>query len=204
MLRLSVTTIDGYIYWRDHEFKSLDELEADIRRESKPSQAMLRGRAFHSVIEHPEETLAGDHYAYEDYRFDRYGIDEVLSHIPKDAIAEAKAEREIEGVMIVGKADALRGLDIYEAKCTGRINVDTYHESYQWRYYLVLFDGQRVNYVLAKYFESKKEPGMITIQEVMPLPCYRYPKLEDDVRRMTAECAEFIVKRNLESYVQQS
>lgn len=202
-MRLSVTAVEAFRLWRDTgDWMALEDLEATIKRETVPNEAMLRGRAFHDVIEFPDDrfvsTMGDDHYRSGEFQFNADGIRRVLTLLPPDRVSEVKTTTEIDGITLVGVADALRGLDAYEAKCTARVDVEKFFDSFQWRAYICLFRCARVCYLLA---QGKDVGRYIQIGDVLPMWLYRYPKLDTDVRRLTNECAEFIAQRNLESYV---
>lgn len=195
-MRLSITTIEAYRMWRDGDWMSLDDLEATIRKETPENEAMQRGRAFHTILERPEDCRRETHYEAHGLCFAPKGIEDVLALLPAGRVSEVKSTYDLDGITLSGVADALHGLDVFEAKCTGQIDAEKYLDSFQWRAYLVMFQAARVRYILAQYRDS----GLIEIPNVLPLPLYRYPKLEDDVRRLAHECAEFVVRRGLESY----
>lgn len=201
-MRLSVTTVEAYRLWREGDWMALETLEAQIRREAPETERMLRGKAFHAVIEDPDgtlrEALGEVNYESGGFHFSGEGIERVLALMPRDGTPEVKATTDIDGITLVAKADGLHGLDVYEAKLTARINVDSYLESFQWRAYLKIFHAMRARYVIAQGSDGE----FVRIGDVMPMDLYRYPKLDDDVRRLMNECADFIVKRNLDSYVQ--
>jgi hypothetical protein len=210
-VRLSITTIEAYRLWRDNEWMSLDDLEATIKRAAVPNEKMLRGIAFHSIIEKPH-AYASQPFGDKQYRvpardgspdfiFDGAGIDRVLEQWPKLPAPEVKSTFEVEGITVVGIADALEGVTVWEAKAPEQIDVEKYVDSFQWRALLKLYNASVVRYVLAQVKDNGAR--FVSISNVLPLPFYRYPKLDDDVRRLASECADFVVKRNLEQYAQE-
>lgn len=203
-MRLSVTTVEAFRLWRDTgDWMALETLERQIRREEPPNEKMLRGRAFHDVLERPRECFIrdqdGGHYESGGYSFSGDGMNSVLTHIPPDRVPEVKAEVVIDGVTLVGKADALHGLTAYEFKFTERVDVENYFDSFQWRAYLQLFGITRVRYLLC---QGKDGGGFLSVYSVLPMDMYRYPSVSEDVRRLTADCAKFITERGLTDYVQ--
>ena len=202
-MRLSVTTVEAFRLWRDTgDWMALEDLEATIRRDAPPNEKMLRGRAFHSVIESPvkQEALGEHFYEAEGYRFGGPGMDRVLAMFPEGCVHEPKAEATVAGVTLVGKADALYGLGAWEAKLSDKIDVERYFDSFQWRAYIVLFGVKWVRYVLG---QGDFSGNFVSVYTALPMTLYTYPKLGEDVRRLTSECAEFIVMRGLESHVQE-
>jgi hypothetical protein len=209
-MRLSVTTVEAFRLWRDTgDWMDLADLEATIKRTTVPSEKMLRGIAFHSVLENPipcRECPMGDHqYRVKarddgrDFVFAGIGTDRVLDLWPNGA-REVKTTCDIDGITLVGVADLLRGNLVGEAKCTEKIDVENYFDSFQWRAVLKLFNAAAAWYVLA---QGRDVGGrFIAIDHELPMTMYRYRGLDDDVRRLTLECAEFVRQRKLEEFVQ--
>jgi hypothetical protein len=211
-VRLSITTIEAYRLWRDTgDWMSIEDLEATIRRATVPTEKMLRGIAFHSILERPAtyatQPLGDKQYRVPardgspDFIFDGVGIDRVLELWPKLPSPEVKSTFDVDGITVVGVADALEGVTVWEAKAPEQIDVEKYVDSFQWRALLRLYNATVARYVLAQVKDNGAR--FISIYNVLPLPFYRYPSLDDDVRRLTSECADFIVRRNLESFVQE-
>lgn len=201
-MRLSVTVVEAYRLWRDNEWMSLDDLAATIKHETVANEKMLRGSAFHAVLERPVrvEAMGEAYYEAQGYRFSANGMDGVLALMPQDRVPETKAEVLIDGITLVGKADAIHGVVGYEAKCSERVDVEKYFDSFQWRAYIRMFNLASVVYILAQARETGG--GFVVVDSVIPMALYRYPNLNDDVRRLMLECADFIESRQLAGYVQ--
>lgn len=210
-MRLSITTIEAYRLYRDGDWMELETLVAQIKREAPQTEKMLRGIAFHSVLERPlacrEMSLEGHQYRVGardgsgDFVFAGEPMDRMLEVWPKLPAPEVKSTFDVDGVTVVGVADALEGVTVWEAKCSERIDVENYFESFQWRALLKLYSATVARYVLAQGRDCGGR--FIVIDSVLPVTLYRYPSLDDDVRSLTLECADFIAKRGLESYVQE-
>lgn len=201
-MRLSVTVVEAFRLWRDTgDWMAMADLEATIKRTTVANEKMLRGSAFHSVLERPVrvEAMGETYYEANGYRFAGEGMDRVLALLPLDRVSEPKIEVVIDGITLVGKADALHGVVGYEGKCSERVDVENYFDSFQWRAYLRMFNLQSVVYLLAQGRDAGG--GFIVIDSVLPMTLYRYPKLNDDVRRLMLECADFIESRNLGEFV---
>lgn len=209
-MRLSTTAIEAFRLWRDTgDWLDLADLEATIKKITVPNEKMLRGSAFHSVLERPaayvEAPLAEHQYRVKpydgsrDFVFAGAGIDAALALWP-DGAREIKATCDIDGITLVCVADVLRGNAVGEAKCTEKIDLEKYFDSFQWRAAMKVFNATEVRYVLAQGRDCGGR--FIAIDSVLPWTQYRYPALDEDVRRMVHDCATFIYQRNLESYVQ--
>ena len=85
-MRVSVTLLDSYRYWKHGEFfteeqerKSYEELVGRIRGEPfVRNEAMERGVAWHSVCETPAEYRQGPVYRCDGFDFDIDSADEIL------------------------------------------------------------------------------------------------------------------------------
>lgn len=198
-MRLSITTIEAFRLWRDTgDWMSLEDFEATVKRATVPNEKMLRGSAFHKVL----ETCKGETalvYEADGFRFSGDGMPTVLDLWPHHGAKEVKATMDVDGITVVGQADSLIGTEVWEAKCVERIDVDKYEDSFQWRAYLKLYNASVCRYVLAEGRDIGHRD--IIVSSCLPMPMYRYKSLDDDVRRLTSECAEFIEQRNLTSYV---
>jgi hypothetical protein len=209
-MRLSITIIEAFRLWRDTgDWMDLRDLEATIMRATVPNEKMLRGIAFHSVLERPvsETPFAEKQYRVasrdgsEDFVFAGEGMDRVLELWPKLPAPEVKSTFDVDGITVVGVADALEGVTVWEAKCTEKIDVEKYHDSFQWRALLKLYNARVARYVLAQGRDCGNR--FIVIDSVLPMTQYRYPRMEDDIKRLVNDCATFVCQRNLESYAQE-
>jgi hypothetical protein len=210
-MRLSITTIEAFRLWRDTgDWMDLRDLEATIKRETVPTEKMLRGIAFHSILEKPTayatEPLGDKQYRVpardgsKDFIFDGASVDMVLAIWPKMPAPEVKSTFEVDGITVVGVADALEGVTVWEGKASEQIDVEKYVDSFQWRALLKLYNATVARYVLAQVKDNGAR--FIRVHSVLTLPFYRYPKMDDDIRRLVNDCATFIAQRNLIGYVQ--
>lgn len=208
---MSITTVEAYRLWREADWMPLDDLIATIKRETVPNEKMLRGIGFHQVLERPEvcreapfaehQYRVGARDGSADFVFAGEGIDRVLKLWPRLPAPEVKSTFELDGITVVGVADALEGVTVWEAKCTERIDVENYFDSFQWRALLKLYSATVARYVLAQGRDCGNR--FIAIDNVLPMTLYRYRAMDDDIKRLVNECAAFVCQRNLESYVQQ-
>jgi hypothetical protein len=211
-MRLSITIVEAFRLWRDTgDWMDLRDLEATIMRAAVPNEKMLRGIAFHQVLERPaacREAPFADHQyritskdGAKDFVFEGIGMDRVLELWPKLPAPEVKSTFELDGITVVGVADALEGVTVWEAKCTEKIDVEKYHDSFQWKALLKLYNAKVARYVLAQGRDCGGR--FITIDSVLPMVEYRYRGMDDDIKRLVNDCAAFVCQRNLESYTQE-
>lgn len=211
-VRLSITIIEAFRLWRDTgDWMDLRDLEATIMRTTVPNEKMLRGIAFHQILERPtayRETPLADHQyrvpardGSSDFVFAGEGIDRALAIWPKLPAPEVKSTFELDGITVVGVADALEGVTVWEAKCSEQLDVEKYFESFQWRALLKLYNATVARYVLAQGRDCGGR--FIAIDSVLPMTLFRYPQMDDDIRRLVNDCATFVAQRNLVGYAQE-
>jgi hypothetical protein len=189
-MRLSVTDLDSYLYWKGSEDMDLDALLRRLRREEPPTPAMLAGTAFHSLLENAD-TCDLSNAEQDGFKF-RFDLESAIA-LPQ--IKELKAEHLVQTtagpVVLVGKVDGLRGSTIIDYKLTERFDAERYADSYQWRCYLMIFRAQRFTY---EVFQCRHTDDAIVVSEHHPLTFYAYPGMEQDVLRELAGLAELVAK----------
>jgi hypothetical protein len=197
-LRVSVSDLDSYRYYRQNEDMTLEECLARLRHTTPATPAMMAGRALHSILENASYdeteaiTVKSDGFQF------NFACDVDLS-VP--VVRELKGEVEIETpsglVTLVGVVDAM-DTAIYDYKLTGRFDAERFADSYQWRCYLHMFGANRFVYRVFVGQENSAGIGFDgepfsdwTIREYHELPVYRYPGMEEDVKREVSEFAAF-------------
>lgn len=186
-MRISVTSLDAYRYYRDNEDASLDDLLARLRRELPPTEAMMAGSALHAALEHAQadaEVLQADGYTF------RFVAD---CELPLPAVRELKGEIEMQTsigpVTLVGIVDAI-GSEIQDHKFTARFDAERYADSFQWRCYLHMFGAHRFVY---NVFEGREvKPMSYDIHAFHRLPLFSYPGMREEVQREIDEFARFL------------
>ena len=191
MLRLSVTDLDQYLYWKGNEDMEFATLLMRLRGEEPPGHNMLAGRAFHKLLENANE--GDEHFAAEQdgIRFD-FAIEEEIA-LP--VIRELKAERIIQTpsgpVTLVGKVDGLQGITVNDYKLTERFEAERYADSYQWRSYLFMFGAKRFVYDI---FVCRYDADRVYVFDYHRLPLCAYPMMADDVYREVCGLAAIVAK----------
>lgn len=190
-MRLSVTELDAFRYYRDTEEADLESLLRRLRKEEPPSRAMHAGRAFHAALEHAQP---GDDLGLierDGFRF-RLELDHAM---PIPRIRELKGESvlptPIGPVTLVGVVDGVDG-PVRDYKLTGRFDAERYIDSYQWRCYLVMFGAHQFDYDVFVAKDTDADP--IVIYDYHRLPLYAYPGMTADVLREVGELAQFVAK----------
>jgi hypothetical protein len=190
MIRLSVTDLDGYLYWLDSEDMDLSEFVARLRGQQEPSPQMLAGRAFHKLL---EDATAGELSRCEVEGFEfHFGLDHEMA-LPE--IRELKGERVFSTpsgpVTLVGKVDGLAGISVRDYKLTERFDAERYADSYQWRSYLTMFSAQVFLYDV---FVCRYDGNRVVIYDYHQLRLHAYPSMADDVHQKVCGLAEIVAK----------
>ena len=213
MLRLSPSLLDSYRYWRSTDFDSpeaesasLGDLLAAIRGDRRePTEAMVRGRAWHAAMESECLDLGSPIVSVteEGHSFDFRAEDlrTVKHQLPAGAMLELRGTLELPevGVRMHLRTDGVHGITIHEHKTTGRVDVDRYMASAQWRCYLLAFGCRKVVYHIAKLYKKRPE-GTWIMTDYLPVSQYAYPTMRDDILTEAGELADFIEQRGLTEY----
>lgn len=211
MLRLSVTDLESYRYWKANEDSTLDELVARLTKKDPPTPQMEAGAALAQLFEHATPSSI-DAWSARGWSF-VFALEGDRFVLP--AARELKAEVVFETpsgpVTLVGKVDGLDGLTVFDQKLTETFDAERYLDSLQWRSYLTMFGAKEFVYdvFVGKYDRDpggtdesgvyRKGPirlapnGLVTITDYHRLPFYAYPEMRADVERAVRELAEVVV-----------
>lgn len=191
-MRISVSDLDAYRYYRDNEDAELDDLLARLRRETPPTAQMLAGTALHAALENAQEDTAVLEANGHKFKF----VAECDVYLPQ--VRELKGEMQIQTpigpVTLVGVVDAIGG-DIQDHKLTARFDAERYAASYQWRCYLLMFGGRR--FVYNVFVGKEDSANQYLIYEFHRFPLYAYPALREDVEREVGQFAVFLDRYNV-------
>lgn len=190
MIRISVTDLESYRYWRSSEDSTLEDLIARLMKRDPPTPQMEAGRAFARLFEQAEDG-AYDAADMDGWRF-RFDLD---AHIELPPVRELKAESLFNTpsgpVTLVGKVDSLDGLTVHDQKLSERFEAERYVDSLQWRSYLVMFGAREFVYDV---FLGRYDGMHVTVYDYHALHFHAYPNMKRDVERAVNELAEVIAK----------
>ena len=197
MIRLSVTDLETFRYWKDKEDGSVEDLIKDLRGLKEPSHEMLASRAFHSLMEHVVPGSDLDRVSHVDEQGVEWTFDfELDSSIFIPAIRELKIERPwktcVGEITLVGKVDNLIGLTVEDYKLSARFEAERYTDSLQWRAYLVLCRARRFVYRVFQAAYDSMNPYHVRIYELHSLGLDAYPEMTLDVDEALDELAAFV------------
>lgn len=202
MIRLAVTDVDGYLYWRDSD-DGLDALIARLRKQEAPTTQMLAGRAFHKIFENTDE---GDILSKEvdgfTFKFDFRGEDVLIAHpVIRELKAETVFQTNVGPVTLVGKVDALNGTTVHDYKLTERFDAERYADSFQWRAYLSMFSASSFVYDV---FQARYDDDQITVYDYHRMKFHAYPGMREHVRREVSALAEIVAKHVPEKVISEA
>jgi hypothetical protein len=188
-VRLSVTDVDSWRYYKASEEMDMDALLRRLRKQEPPTQKMFAGRALHKVLEHAQfgamESAEAEGFTF------RFAAD---CDVPILPVRELKGEVQLVTpaglVTLVGVIDGSDGA-IYDHKLTERFDAERYAESYQWRCYLLMFGARKFVYNVFEGREGNAANEWV-IHGFQQFPLYAYDAMKSDVLREVTELAEFV------------
>lgn len=200
MITARVSHVAAFARWKADEESDVDWLINDILSD-KPSEAMLKGTAFHKFLEHAQagesETAQVDGYSF-------IFAGDFNLYLPR--MREWRKGKDYGGIIVSGQVDAIEGKCIYDHKTTERFDAEKYLESWQHRYYLDIFEADRfvwnvweMKHLGESLSEDAElhETGSVQVYEVRALhelTAYRYPAMGDDCRDLALEYRAFALR----------
>lgn len=210
-LRISPSLVDNYRYWRDTDFpdpakaaEKLEEVLAGIRGEKgEPTEAMVRGTAWHRAL----EMVNGSEGAMEIsesghlFRFDAQEVAQVRQQLPAMTNQELRGRLDLPeiGAVMHLRTDGVTGNTIHEHKTTGRVDVDRYIRTSQWRAYLLAFECRVVVYHIVQLTKDRRA-NVWRVKDYLPFRQFAYPNMRRDLVADVAEVAAFIRSQGLTHY----
>ncbi len=188
MITARVSHVSAYARWKQDEDAGIGWLLASILTD-KPTEAMLKGTAFHKFLEHAAAGSETDQITIDGYTFAFVG--EFDLYLP--TMREQRRNIDYGGIIVSGQCDAIEGGTIYDHKSTERFDAENYLESWQWRFYLDIFNADRFVWNVWEMNELK-EPKSYGVHHLHPLTQYRYPSLHADCVAMAQEYRDFALK----------
>lgn len=194
MIRLSVTDLETFRYWKDRDEGTVEELVAQLTGVAEPTPQMEASRAFHKVM----ETLDPAVESIERISLDGWTFEfDAEAEIAMPPIRELKAEgiwyTPSGPVTLVGKVDGLAGLTVHDYKLSERFEAERYLDSWQWRAYLALFYARRFVYEVFEAYYDRYDPHLVHVRGLHPLGFDRYPDMERDLAGAICALAEVVI-----------
>jgi energy-coupling factor transporter ATP-binding protein EcfA2 len=204
MLKIAVTTIEAFRNYQNGTIELEDFLKR-VRGEFTPSRYMDLGSAFHDILENIEIRYNKElniFKAKNGLEFEYDIIAQCYEKIVSDAPFEVKITKIYdtgkENIEVVAKVDQLYGNYVIENKtCWGMFDFERYFSSCQWKFYLDIFEAERVFYNV--FCLSDKKDG-IELRNIEQFSFNAYPDLMDDLNELMKDLVEFIHAKNLEEF----
>lgn len=192
MIRISVSDLESYRYYRDSDTSTMEDLVSRLRHTDPPTEQMGAGRALAKLFEmHAGSGV--DVETVDGWTFDFSGMS---GDMPLAPVRELKAEVLFQTpsglVTLVGKVDGLSGRTVRDQKLTERWDAERYLDSLQWRSYLVMFDA--TEFVYDVFLRNKHNDGNrdVLIREYHPMKFFAYPGMRGDVEAAVIELARVV------------
>lgn len=202
-MRISVTTIESYRRYLsgiDNEQKLIDS----ISKRSPPTENMLRGTAFHSILESPKQYFIeqSNIYSCNDIVFDEEIVNKCIGVIDYSGAFEMSNTKvyliDGEQITVSGRCDQIIGAKVVENKTKwSTFDIDTYQESCQWRFYIDIYKVHAVKY---NVFCMSALVAGIRLNSVEVFEMHPYPNLKTDVEFLLKNFVEYIHFRKLEEF----
>lgn len=186
-----VSHVAAFARWKADEESDVDWLINDILSD-KPSEAMLKGTAFHKFLEHAQagesETAQVDGYSF-------IFAGDFNLYLPR--MREWRKGKDYGGIIVSGQVDAIEGKCIYDHKTTERFDAEKYLESWQHRFYLDIFEADRFVWNvwemkhLGETLQDEKAVQAYEVRALHRLQQYRCPALTADCTELALEYLAF-------------
>jgi hypothetical protein len=184
-----VSHLAAYARWREDEESDVGWLISQIRTD-EPSEAMLKGTAFHRALETIKDGWEGHEVSALGYKF-LFTCDVEIS-LPQTR--ETRRAKDYGGIIVSGQADAIGGKIIIDHKTTSRFDAENYLEGWQHKFYLDIFEADRFDWYCWVMEEIKEDSKEYEVFEFHQLSQYRYPELERDCRELALDFKRFAAR----------
>lgn len=189
-MRISVTDIDAYLYWRDQPDMTLADLRARLMHTDPPSIQMAIGKALHAAVETAAlgavvlSVDVGDGISLAVERplaLEGWPVRECKLEVPIDVPGFGQ-------VLLVGRVDATDGQTVMDIKTTSRFDPEKLFDAYQWRFYLWMTGAKRFVWDVFEISDPLvRAPGVYRVTGQHRLEQWAYPGMEDHCLAMLQE-----------------
>jgi hypothetical protein len=190
MITARVSHVAAFARWKADEESDVAWLINDILSD-KPSEAMLKGTAFHKFLEHAQ---AGESAQAQVDGYSFIFAGDFNLYLPR--MREWRKGKDYGGITVSGQVDAIEHKTIYDHKTTERFDAEKYLESWQHRFYLDIFEADRFiwNVWEMKHLGEGDGTQAYEVRALHTLEQFRYPAMGDDCRDLALEYLAFARK----------
>jgi hypothetical protein len=169
-LTLHVTDLDGYLWYQRMEDMTAADFAKRLKHEGPTNDKMLKGTAWHKVLENPPGTI--DTIEKDGFTF-KVDCDRAIV-LPQVREIRASKTYHVAGVdvTLTGGCDGITGNVVIDHKLSFNPELENYFESYQWRAYLDIYNADIFRYYV---YSAKGDGTEITIKDVLEFAVFRYP-----------------------------
>lgn len=210
--KCSVSTIDQFTKIGRSKIKTIDGTirlfdENDFIKyitEPRTNFAMARGSALHAILQEPEKHIQREREIYRkgSFQFSAETIEPALATLnpirSKTVWEHAKWRIYDCGEQILkvsARADGIQTQKLIELKTTRKFYESTYADSWQWRFYLDIFDKAAIDYWI---FELHEEESIIT--GIHRLHFDKPNHLHQNCQEWATKLCAFVKENRLEKY----
>jgi len=209
LIKISVSTLDAFHkYINDHEKKNQEPIYPDaqsfldyLTRDFVPSPDMQYGSAIDAIIENPKKFWSDEHkeYIYKGIGIPKAYINRITPFFDYDFPFQVDGSVLYKigntEVLLTARVDQLHGNEVVEFKTvwTG-YSYHRYADSMQWKCYNVIFDTQRVRYVVAD--SRRASGGAVTLKKVFQFYQDRSSEHQLEISSLLSQLVDFLEQHN--------
>lgn len=205
-MRISTTTLESFRLYMEMDWMTEEKLLDSIKGVFVPTPQMMAGSAYHKILEAPDAFRQTDGaYVCEGRRFPSSSVLPALELIDLAGPCELKETKvyRIGGrdVTVVAQVDQLLRSWIIERKTKwSPFDYAGYADSFQWRFYLDIFDGASgVCYQVFCMDEDKD--GSYTLGDIHTMRFYPYVGMRTDLTELLEQFLAYVDRRQLAGYL---
>lgn len=222
--------VKGYAFGSEYLMVDEDKLLSYIMKTAPTSPAMGRGSAFHDMLQfhntkkYPKMEFNNEAVYYNEEHniyYNALTIDTIANGIDYNFPFEVKKTKIYElkygeRIKVVSQVDQWQGNTVFEIKtnwtdCSldaahnfeyySKFDYDSYAKSCQWKFYIDVFNADKVTYKVFEFGLMKDKSSDVPIfLDNHTFDCYPYVGMIDDNYYLLSEFYNFIDTRNLHDY----
>lgn len=204
-MKISVTLLEEFHLMNTTSWYSEADFLQSFHRTKPKNERMKIGEAFHNILRSPKQyvssiqKLHGNNVlTYQDIYINYCSYIKQFSQTDEaiDGCWESYNRRDIQDQTITAKADILYGTQVHEIKCliSHGWDIDKYMESFQWRFYLLIFQALSCVYHI---FNLDVNDNIYFITDYNKIEMFPYERLENDCCNIIDEYIQYLKSKGL-------
>lgn len=216
MITIRVSTLESWRRVMQTPYGDYNEIVAYIRngQQSEPDWRMRCGTAWHKCLEGKETGETGvvlpPRYYFDGFAFAMEAVIDA-QRIIGPGLNEVRNYMRIETalgpVLVTGQCDHIRGLVIQDSKtkCGTKPDVKHYEQSWQWPFYLSLFDAWKFQYNLWQFKEPEQgTSGFVEYKDLYRVSFYRYCGMKEQCYERTRDFVAWANERGFLPFLERA